>query len=136
MTSGQRKAHKYIWLVLIIVVPLTMFSSIKNLNIFSASRHMPTHLEGSHEISLKSYENDIVRVSVFESSIEVILKSTLKNSSAVVFEMDAKGNKLKAMGQLTTTGIYNFNTINLPKGIIIYDDLKQVEITKFSFQWD
>ncbi|MFT6337226.1 MAG: hypothetical protein ACJATI_003988 [Halioglobus sp.] len=97
---------------------------------------MPTHLEGSHEISLKSYENDIVSVSVFESSIEVILKSTLKNSSAVVFEMDAKGNKSKAMGQLTTTGIYNFNTINLPKGIIIYDDLKQVEITKFSFQWD
>jgi hypothetical protein len=47
--------------------------------------------------------------------------------------MDKKGNKTIIIGQLTTAGIYNFNINNLPKGIIIYDDLKHVEITKFSF---
>jgi len=40
------------------------------------------------------------------------------------------------VSELTTAGIYNFNINYLPNGIIIYDDLKQVEITKFSFKWD
>lgn len=32
MTSGQRKAHKVIWIVLVISIPILMFFSVKNLN--------------------------------------------------------------------------------------------------------
>jgi len=136
MTSGLRKAHKYIWLLLIIVVPVIMYFSVKNLDVFSSVNNASSQLIGSKKVSLKSYENEIVRTSVFESHVEIILKSTLKNSSSIVYEMDKKGNKSNVIGQLTTAGIYNFDINNLPKGIIIYDDLKQVEITKFSFKWD
>nr|WP_321246149.1 hypothetical protein [uncultured Psychroserpens sp.] len=133
MTSGQRKAHKYIWLLLAIVIPVVMVFAIKDLNIFSSENSTSSTFEGSKKDSLKSFENDIIKASLFESHIEIILKSTLKNTSAVVYEMDKKGNKTIIIGQLTTAGIYNFNINNLPKGIIIYDDLKHVEITKFSF---
>ena len=133
MTAGQRKAHKYIWITIIIFVPVIMFSSIKNLDVFSKDKRASHQLEGSKEVSLNSYENDIIKASVFEHNLEVILKSSLKNSSAVVYEMDGKDNKLKAIGQLTSKGVHNFHINNLPKGIIIYDDLKEVEITKFSF---
>ena len=133
MTSGQRKAHKYIWLLLAIVIPVVMIFAIKDLNIFSSENNTSSILEGSKKVSLKSFENDIIKAALFESHIEIILKSTLKNTSAVVYEMDKKGNKTIIIGQLTTAGIYNFNINNLPKGIIIYDDLKHVEITKFSF---
>ena len=133
MTSGQRKAHKYIWLLLAIIIPVIMIFAIKDLNVFSSENNTSSTLEGSKKVSLKSFENDIIKASLFESHVEIILKSTLKNTSAVVYEMDKKGNKTIIIGQLTTAGIYNFNINNLPKGIIIYDDLKHVEITKFSF---
>ncbi len=132
MTTGLRKAHKYIWLLLIIIVPMIMFFSVKDLDLFSSRTITASQVTGSKKMSLKSYENDIVKIAVFESHLEIILKMTLKNSSAVVYEMDKKGNKSNVLGQLTTAGIYNFNINNLPKGIIIYDDIKQVEITKFS----
>ncbi len=132
MTSGLRKAHKYIWLLLIIIVPVIMFFSIKDLDLFSSKTNTASQLTGSKKMSLKSFENDIVKTAVFEGHIEIILKTTLKNSSSVVYEMDEKGNKSNVIGQLTTAGIYNFNINNLPKGIIIYDAIKQVEITKFS----
>jgi len=136
MTSGLRKVHKYIWLLLLIIVPVIMFFSIKDLDIFSSENNATSQLKGSKKVNLKTFENDIVKASVFENHIEIILKSTLKNSSSIVYEMGEKGNKSDVLGQLTTAGIYNFDINNLPKGIIIYDELKQVEITKFSFQWD
>ena len=136
MTSGLRKAHKYIWLLLIIIVPVMMVFSIKDLDIFSSENNTTSQLKGSKKVSLKTSENDIIKASVFERHVEIILKSTLKNSSSVVYEMDEKGNKSGVIGQLTTAGIYNFNINILPKGIIIYDDLKDVEITKLSFKWD
>ena len=136
MTSGLRKAHKYIWLLLIIIVPVIMVFSIKDLDIFSSENNTTSQLKGSKKVSLKTSENDIIKASVFERHVEIILKSTLKNSSSVVYEMDEKGNKSGVIGQLTTAGIYNFNINILPKGIIVYDDLKDVEITKLSFKWD
>ncbi len=132
MTSELRKAHKYIWLLLIIIVPVIMFFSIKDLDLFSSGTNTASQLSGSKKVTLKSFENDIVKIAVFEGHIEIILKTTLKNSSSVVYEMNEKGNKSNVIGQLTTAGIYNFNINNLPKGIIIYDEIKLVEITKFS----
>lgn len=136
MTSGLRKTHKYIWLLLVIIVPVIMFFSVRNLNLFSLGKNTASQFNGSKKVSLKTFENDIIKVSVFENYVEIILKSTLKNPSSIVYEMDEKGNKFNVIGQLTTAGIYNFNINNLPKGIIIYDDLKQVEITKILFKWD
>ena len=133
MTSGQRKAHQYIWLLLAIAIPLVMIFAVKDFAVFSSKVTIEATVAGSKKASLKSFENDIVKTAVFESYIEIILKATLKNASSVVYEMDEKGNKTKVIGQLTTAGIYEFNINNLPKGIIIYDDLKKVEITKFLF---
>ena len=136
MPSGLRKAHKFIWLLLIIIIPMIMFFSIKDLNIFSIEGNTTSQIKSSKKSKLYSFENDIIKGAIFESEIEIILKSTLKNSSSIVYGMDEKGNRLDAIGQLTTVGIYNFNINSLPKGIIIFDDIKQVEITKLNFKWD
>jgi hypothetical protein len=132
MTSGLRKAHTYIWLLLIIIVPLVMFFSMKDLAIFSLENNKMSQFESSKKEHLKTFENDIVKITVFDSQVEIILKTTLKNAASIVYEMDEKGNKSNLIGQVTTAGIYTFNTNKLLKGIIIYDDIKQVEITKFS----
>jgi hypothetical protein len=48
--------------------------------------------------------------------------------------MDADGNKSEIIGQLATAGIYTFQSNTKPKGIIISDDLKDVQITKLIFK--
>ena len=132
MTSGLRKAHKYIWLLLAIAIPVIIIFSIKDLDVFASNKTVASTYEVSEAKSLKIFENDIVKTSVFKNHIEIILKTTLKNPSSVVYEMDGNGNKSGVIGQLTTAGVYNFDIKNQPRGIIIYDSLKQQEITKFS----
>lgn len=134
MTSGLRKAHKYIWLLLVIIVPVIMFLSIKDLDIFSSEKNTATiTAKTSKKNVIVSTENEIVKASLYPNHVEIILKSTLKNSSSIVYEMDAKGHKSSLIGQLTTAGIYKFNINHLPKGIMMYDALKGVEITKLKF---
>ena len=136
MNSHQRKAHKYIWLLLIVIVPLIMILSVKDLDLLSSTSNNASQFEGSKKVSLTSLENDIIKASVYQNNIEVILKVPLKNSSSVVYGLDEKGSKTRLIGQLATVGIYNFNLIDIPRGLMVYDELKQVEITKLLFKWD
>ncbi len=136
MNSGLRKVHTYIWLLLIIIIPIVIFFSMKDLAIFSSESDNLSQIKGSQKQSLTSFENDLIKASVYENSIELILKSTLKNPSSIVYEMNEEGAKSYSIGQMTSAGIYNFNIHTKPKGIVIYDALKNVEITKFSFKWD
>ncbi len=129
MTSGLRKAHKYIWLLLVVIVPVIMFLSIKDLDIFSSRTDSAT-FESSIKNPLKTTENNLIRITLYEGSIEIILKSTLKNASSIVYASEAKK---QIIGQLTTAGIYNFNMEKQPKGILVYDELKEELITKLDF---
>ena len=136
MNSELRKAHTYIWLLLIVIISVVIFFSIKDLAIFSSESDTIAQIKGSKKQPLTSFENDLIKASVYKKTIELILKSTLKNPSSIVYEMNEEGNKSTSIGQLTSAGIYSFNIQKPPKGIIIYDAIKNVEITKFSFKWD
>ncbi len=133
MTSGQRKAHKYIWLLLIIIVPILIIFSIKDLDAFASKNNISNEFKVSKDAVLKAAENELIKVSLSSNSIEIILKSTLKNASSIVYESDSEGNKKEIIGQLTTSGIYNFKIENQPKGIVLYDELKENVITKLTF---
>ncbi len=137
MTSGLRKAHKYIWLLLIIIVPVIMIFSIKDLDIFSSKAKETSLYKSSKSNIIKVAENNLIKASLIEidssNSIEIILKTTLKNPTSIVYEIDNSGNKSDIIGQLTTSGIYNFKLNKLLKGVIIYDALKNEEITKLTF---
>ena len=134
MTYGLRKAHKYIWLILVIIIPVIILFSIKDLGVFSSENDGVSQIEDSNKINIGYVENDLISASFSENKIKIILKTTLKNSSSVVYAIDAKGNKSDIIGHLTTAGVYTFNSISKPKGIIISDDLKNVQITKLMFK--
>ena len=134
MTSGLRKAHKYIWLILVIIIPIIIIFSIKDLGVFSSENGAVLQIENSKKVNIGSFENDLIKATLTGSQINIVLKTTLKNSSSVVYVTDAKGNKLEIIGQLTTAGIYSFNSSARPKGIIISDALKNVQITKLMFK--
>ena len=134
MTSGLRKAHKYIWLLIAVSVPMLIIFSIKDLDVFSSKSDLTSEIESTKYNVIKVAENNLIKVSLIKkdatNSVEVILKSTLKNPSSLVYELQKNNEKGALIGQLTTVGIYNFNTKELLNGIVVYDSLKDVIITK------
>lgn len=137
MTLGQRKAHKYIWSTLVVVMPLVIFFAIKDLNIFSLKNDSAVQLESSGDNLVKMSENELIKASLYEKdsarTIQIILKSPLKNPTSVVFTVNNNDKKGGIIGQLSTVGIYNFKIESFPIGIAIYDTLKETLITKLVF---
>jgi len=137
MTSGQRKAHKYIWLLIAIGIPVLIVFSIKDLDVFSSKNVSSSKIEATKSNVIKVAENDLIKASLIKidsiTSIEVILKSPLKNASSLVYELNKNNKKGKLIGQLSTVGIYNFEVKQHLKGIIIYDTLKEALISKLEF---
>ena len=137
MTSGQRKAHKYIWLLIAIGIPALIVFSIKDLDVFSSKSDSISKVEATKSNVIKIAENELIKASLIKmdstNSIEVILKSTLKNPSSLVYELYKNDEKGELIGQLTTVGIYNFELKQSLKGIIIYDALKETLISKLEF---
>ena len=134
MTSGLRKMHTYIWLILVIGIPILLFLATKDLALFSSRKTTnPTLLKTSIKAPLKVAENDLLKASTQVNSIEVILKSTIKNSSSILYTIDSKGNKKQLIGQITNSGIYNFKIDQEPLGIILHDAIKNEVITKLTF---
>jgi hypothetical protein len=137
MTSGQRKAHKYIWLLIAIGIPILILFSIKDLDVFSSNNMSSSEIKATKSNVIKVAENDLIKVSLIKidstNSIEVILKSTLKNASSLVYELQKNNKKGKLIGQLTTVGIYNFQIKQSLKGIVVYDALKETLISKIEF---
>lgn len=133
MTSGQRKAHKVLWLLLVIIIPTIIVFAVKDLDIFNLVENEFADIESSKKKVLKSSENELIKVSLYENSIEIILKSALKNSSSVVYGLDDNEKKGQLIGQISNVGIYSFKTSKQLKGIVVFDVLKETEITKLIF---
>ena len=120
MTSGLRKAHKFSWILIAVVGVVFLFFTIQQLNF------------QTEEFS-KVNENEQVKILMKNNQVEVIIKSSLKTSSSVVYALKENGEKGEALGQVGTVGIYRFNTTNPIKGIVIIDQIKDVELTKLDF---
>ena len=137
MISGLRKAHKYIWLLIAIGIPVLIVFSIKDLDVFSSKNLLLTEIEATKSNVIKVVENDLIKASLIKKDstnyIEVILKSTLKNPSSLVYGLDQNDEKGELIGQLTTIGIYNFELEQSLKGIVVYDALKETLISKLEF---
>ncbi len=131
MTSGLRKFHRYFWVLLTIGVSTFLFFSIKSLD-FEDKNQANTELDTNRINPLKVQENDLIKVSEYTRVIEVIVKKSLKTSSSIVYAMDEEGKRSEILGQVEAVGIYNFRPKQAFKGIIIYDAIKDVEITKLS----
>jgi len=87
MTSRLRKAHKYIWLLLIIIVPVIMFYSIKALELFSSGNNTISQLSGSKKMSIKSYEKWYYKSGYFWKSC---WNYSIDNNRVAIFKYDGK----------------------------------------------
>lgn len=118
MILKQRRLHKFIWLFLTIAIPIVLFFAIKDLDFFSKSNTVKSE-------QLIAYKQG--------TTLQIQLNNPLKSSSSLVYEMDAKGEVGKVIGQLTRVGNYKFMVSSKLKGLVVIDQIKKEELFKIKF---
>ncbi len=120
MIAGQRKAHKYIWIGIAVVLPLLMFLAIKDLDFTSARTS-----DASGELP--------VSFSLSGQSLKIQVDTPLKSTASLVYEMYTDGSRGNILGQLEGRGSYEFLISPGTKGIYIMDAIKKEELFKIEF---
>lgn len=133
MTSDLRKTHLYVWLLLTIAIAILIFFTAKNLNFNSSPDRQSYEYQNLATKPLKSVENDLIKLNLYKNSLDVILKTPLKQPSIAIYSIVSEGHKKEVLGQLSTVGVYNFTINEIPIGIELYDAIKEVTITKLKF---
>lgn len=131
MNSTQRKIHLISWIAIALAGSLFLFFTIKNLH-FNAKKITETQKPLSRPF-LKTNNNDLIELFLYASKIEIIVKSSLKTPSAVVYTIDKNEKKGDLLGQVSAAGSYVFPTQNPVFGVLIFDPIKEETITKLSF---
>ncbi|WP_299443666.1 hypothetical protein [uncultured Aquimarina sp.] len=131
MTSGLRKTHKIIWILLLIAVPvLLMFSihSIKEPLLTDSDVLISEKVSGQRTV----LENDTFYISIKEqnssNALQVILKKPLKTASSILYGITPSNGDGNYLGTLSKKGIYQFEVDKSTKSIRIYDDIKKNNI--------
>ena len=118
MISSQRKAHRLIWSVLLVMLPVFLFLSISHLDFT-----IKDNGSNKHPIEVRSVGEQL----------HLELNEPFESASAVVFELVEDGTVGGVIGQLEGVGSYHFNTSKSAIGILIYDEIKKQEIVKITF---
>lgn len=130
MTSHLRKAHKIIWMLLLVTVPVVMVFAV-------LETKKPAINDGDlvlSEASLGplSIDNENFSVSVQKEGavehLQLILKRPLKNPSAVIYGISSEENKEYFIGEIDKKGFYNFELNKSTKKVRIYDAIKKEDI--------
>lgn len=129
MTSGLRKVHRIIWILLTIIIPVLIIFSVKSIkeslpldqNIVIVSENSNQHiiLEDDH-FSISIIEKDAYK------TVRIVLKKSLKSASSLVYGISENAEDL--LGPIDKTGVYNFTIDNSINNIKIHDDIKQKEL--------
>lgn len=118
MISGQRKAHKFIWVLLAVGLPILLFFIIRNLDFSSTQTY--------------SQKNQI-DAKMKEGKVEIELNTPFASPSAVVYELNQGGKKGHVLGQLEGMGTYTFQASENSMGILVLDEIKNEELLKMEF---
>ncbi len=138
MNRSQRHIHRWVWLSIIIILPLAIYFSLKDVS-FNQYGHGDTVSIATNDQKLV-YEEAGLTATVLESAegnkLQLILGEPLKNASVLVYIPGSNGQKDRLLGQLKGVGTYVYNLNTRPEEIILYDAIKETEIKRLELKWD
>jgi hypothetical protein len=121
MIAKQRKAHRYIWLLLSITIPFLLFFAVKNLQFPSNT-------------TLINQEGMVFETTLMENRIvHIQLNKPIPNSSSVVYEIDSNGELGRVLGQIKSKAEYRFQLSKNAYGISVVDKIKNENIYTTTF---
>lgn len=131
MTSGLRKTHKIIWIVLIIIMPVLIVLSIKSIKeplLTDGDLSLTPILSGQRIV----LDDDSFFIGVKEqnslNALQIILKKPLKSASSLVYGVLPSEKKDTYLGVLDKKGVYMFEIDKQIRSIRIYDEIKKSDI--------
>ncbi|WP_298309786.1 hypothetical protein [uncultured Aquimarina sp.] len=130
MTSGLRKTHKMIWLLLIIAIPILLVLSVNSIKepLLTDSDISTSETTGQHTV----LENENFLISIKEqatsNALQIILKKPLKSASSIVYGVTQNNEDGAYLGVLDKKGIYTFDVDKSTKSIRVYDEIKKNNI--------
>ncbi|MBO0322261.1 hypothetical protein J0X14_08140 [Muricauda sp. CAU 1633] len=132
------KTHRIIWLSIAIIVPGLLFLSIENLSFQNIDVPTSDRPQSEYEKVLKSKENrfliaSIVHVQDNKMQLDVTVKKSLEYPTLTLYAIGENGDRNKLIGQIGSKGTYRFTIEDNINGILLYDALKKITVTKFEF---
>jgi len=129
MISSQRKRHRFIWVMIGVLLPLLVVLAVLRTPSFPYSEKAEIVAETSLPI-LKEIESDLFKINLRGTSdgaeeLELLLKVPLKSPSAVVFD-----DQQNVLGQIGASGVYSFPIRPANTAITIKDPIKNQIITE------
>lgn len=131
MTSGLRTAHKIIWILSIIIIPVLIFLSIQSIKEpFLTDSDTITTSKLSGELMVLENESFLIRIKKQKThnTLRIILKKPLRSASSIVYGTKSDREGGIYIGTLENKGIYTFEVDKSTKGIRIYDAIKKNDI--------
>lgn len=111
MIAGQRKAHKFIWLGLSVLMGILLVVAVKDMQFSSSSVKAKTEIPFKAELR----ENNTVFIR---------LNEPLKIPSALVYEIRSNKELGAVLGKLSGKGAYTFSLSKNAIGIAVFDNIK------------
>ncbi|WP_106793291.1 hypothetical protein [Aquimarina sp. Aq78] len=130
MTSGLRKMHKIVWILLIIVMPVLIFLSIKSIKepLLTDGDVSLTPIRSGQRIVL---DDDSFFIGIKEqnslNALQIILKRPLQSASSLIYGI-SNHKKDTYLGTLDKKGVYTFEIDKKIRSIRIYDEIKKNDI--------
>jgi hypothetical protein len=126
-------------MVLILVIPIMIYFSIKDLQYFPKHDHALISNKFPVSERIKFAEDEFIKAALYglgseNVQLEITLKNPLKHPIVAVHILDENYTKGDFIGLLNSASKYYFPAYPSIKGILLYDTIKDEVITKLEFQ--
>ncbi len=139
MNTRQRKKHKIIWLLLLVIVPILLVFTIVNLKepLFTQNNALGVVKAEAKQIML---ENETFTVLLdpknTDGNLQIFLKKSLESPAPLVYAVSKDMPKDSYIGTLTAKGKYDFKINSTTTSVKIYDAIKKEELLNIPLSWD
>ena len=129
MTSGLRKIHKYVWIGIVLILPVLMFLSIKK----DPNSLVVDSINEATESSAFIDANEFVNYHKKGNQLTLFIKKPIKSASSALYELK-DGKKGVFLGEIVGANrTYVFNVDSKINGFLVYDVIKESIIFKINF---
>jgi len=130
MTSGQRKTHLIIWIVLGITIPILIVGSVLQIRTLIVS-------DGETIVSQETIKGNIIAddsyftIEIIGQGVNRILKTTvkkpLKSPSVIAYSVQNDGSET-VLGAMEAKGVYTFPIDSETTSLKVYDGIKSMNL--------
>ncbi|SNR49487.1 hypothetical protein [Dokdonia pacifica] len=139
MTSGLRKTHKIMWMVLGLLGAVLIVLSINSVkeplgidNEIITSKTQKGAVPVENNAQLYASIEELATV----NKLQIVIKKPLKSAATSVYTVDENQERSTFIGSIDNKGLYTFDIEKTVKKIQLYDGIKKSVIYNIDLSWE